>query len=130
MKVSKLAANSARRLFGLCSVSGRLDESKLSEVISKLVETKPRDYAAILVALRRLARLELERRTVWVESAVALQDSERSEVESKLQQQYGQDLQVHYQVTPALLGGMKIRVADDVLDGSVQGRLERLSQTF
>jgi len=130
MKISKVAATTARRLFGLCQTDGKLDETKLRTVISKLVESKPRDYAAILSALQRLTRLDLERRKVTIESAVELDDASRQRAVAGLAKQYGTDLVVQYQVTPALLGGLRIRVGNDVFDGSVQGRLDRLAAAF
>ena len=36
----------------------------------------------------------------------------------------------NYQINPALLGGLRIRVGNDVFDGSVQGRLDRLANAF
>jgi F-type H+-transporting ATPase subunit delta len=130
MKISKVAATTARRLFGLCQSDGKLDETKLRSVISKLVEAKPRDYAAILSALQRLTRLDLERRKVTIESAVELDDASRQRAVAGLAKQYGTDLVVQYQVTPALLGGLRIRVGNDVFDGSVKGRLDRLAAAF
>ena len=130
MKISKVAAATARRLFGLCQSGGRLDDDKLRTVITRLVESKPRDFHAILVALQRLTRLELDRRKVTVESAVELDDATRQRVVSGLNKQYGPDLVVQYQVNPALLGGLRIRVGNDVFDGSVQNRLERLANAF
>lgn len=130
MKISKVAAATARRLFGLCQTGGRFDETKLRTVISSLVDSKPRDYRAILAALQRLTRLEIERRQVTVESAVELDEATRQRVVAGLAQQYGPDLVVQYQITPALLGGLRIRVGNDVFDGSVQGRLDRLAAAF
>ena len=130
MKISKTAAAAARRLFGLCQTAGRFDEAKLRAVIARLVDAKPRDFAAILAALQRLTRLELERREVTVESAVALDDASRQRVVTGLANQYGPDLVVQYKTTPALLGGLRIRVGNDVFDGSVQGRLARLANAF
>ncbi|MEX1049466.1 MAG: F0F1 ATP synthase subunit delta [Akkermansiaceae bacterium] len=130
MKISKVAAATARRLFGLCQSGGRLDETKLRTVISELVKSKPRDYRAILAALQRLTRLELERREVTVESAVELDTPSRQRVVAGLATQYGPDLIVQYQITPELLGGLRIRVGNDVFDGSVKGRLDRLASAF
>lgn len=130
MKISKVAAATARRLFGLCQTGGRFDETKLRTVISSLVDSKPRDYRAILAALQRLTRLEIERRQVTVESAVELDEATRQRVVAGLAQQYGPDLVVQYQITPALLGGLRIRVGNDVFDGSVKGRLDRLAAAF
>ncbi|MEY4242532.1 MAG: hypothetical protein RLZZ245_117 [Verrucomicrobiota bacterium] len=130
MKISKTAAAAARRLFGLCQTTGRFDESKLSTVVTRLIEAKPRDYKAILSALQRLTRLELERRQVTVESAVSLDEPTRQRVVAGLASQYGPDLVVQYQITPELLGGLRIRVGNDVFDGSVKGRLDRLANAF
>lgn len=130
MKISKVAAATARRLFGLCQTGGRLDDAKLRSVVARLVESKPRDYRAILAALQRLTRLELERRKVTVESAVVLDEATRQRVVAGLARQYGADLVAEYQVNPALLGGLRIRVGNDVFDGSVQGRLDRLAAAF
>lgn len=130
MKISKTAAAASRRLFGLCQTGGRFDESKLREVITRLVEAKPRDYTAILAALQRLTRLELERREVTVESAVEMDEETRQRVVSGLEKQYGGGLILQYKITPALLGGLRIRVGNDVFDGSVQGRLDRLANAF
>ena len=130
MKISKVAAATARRLFGLCQTDGRLDEAYLRAVIARLVEAKPRDYAAILTALQRLTRLELERRQVMVESAVELDGPSQERVVAGLTKQYGPDLVVQYQVTPTLLGGLRIRVGNDVFDGSVKGRLDRFTNSL
>jgi F-type H+-transporting ATPase subunit delta len=123
MKISKSAATTARRLFGLCQVDGRLDETKLRQVIAGLLEKKPRDFHPILAALQRLTRLDLE-------SAVELDAATRARVVANLTQQYGPDLVVDYQLAPALIGGLRIRVGNDVYDGSVQGRLTRLAAAF
>ena len=130
MKISKTAAATARRLFGLCQMGDRLDEAALRVVVSRLVESKPRDYAAILAGLQKLTRLELERRKVTVESAVELDEATRARVIAGLAKQYGPDLVAEYKVTPGLLGGLRIRVGNDVYDGSVQGRLDRLAAAF
>jgi F-type H+-transporting ATPase subunit delta len=130
MKISKTAAIAARRLFGLCQTDGRLDEAKLRKVIAGLIAGAPREYKAVLAALQRLTRLELERREVTVESAVALDEATRGRVLEGLAKQYGPDLVVQYKTTPELLGGLRIRVGNDVFDGSVQGRLTRLANAF
>ncbi len=130
MKVSKSAAAAARRLFGMCQIDGRLDEAKLRSVTAELVSRQPRDYRGILTGLLRLTRLELARRKVTVESAVDLDAASRQRVLAGLTRQYGEGLAVSYQVNSALLGGLRIRVGDDVFDGSVQNRLDRLANSF
>jgi F-type H+-transporting ATPase subunit delta len=130
MTISKTATLAARRIFHSCQVDGRLDEAKLSGVVRELAASQPRDYRGILHGLNRLVRHELERRHVTVESAAELDAASRDRVAAGLAAKYGSDLTFEYRVTPALLGGLKIRVGNDVFDGSVQGRLDRLAQAF
>lgn len=130
MKISKVAAATARRLFGLCQTPNGLDNAKLRTVFTRIAEEKPRDYRAILSALHRLVRLELARRKVVVQSAVELDAPSRQRVFSNLALQYGNAIEIEYQVSPALLGGLRIQVGDDVFDGSVQGRIDRLAKAF
>jgi F-type H+-transporting ATPase subunit delta len=130
MKISKIAAATARRLYGLCQVNGQLDDHKLRDLVSKLIAAKPRDFQAILASIQRLVRLEEARRAVTVESAVALDAAERQKVEAGLAKDHGSNLTIEYKTNPELLGGLRIKVGDDVLDGSVQGRLDRLSKAF
>jgi len=130
MKVSKTAATTARRLFGLCLTGGRLNETRLRDVVTRLAQDKPRDYRAILSALQRLARLEIERRKVVVESAIELDAPTCQRVAAGLAAQYGADLRIEYRINPDLIGGLRMRVGNDVLDGSVKGRIDRLSAAF
>ena len=101
-----------------------------STAIRLIVTQKPRDYRGILSALKRLVRLELERRHVVVESAATLDAAEQQRVVAGLTAKYGSDLTFEYRVTPELLGGLKVRVGNDVFDGSVKGRLDRLAEAF
>ncbi len=130
MRASKVAISTARGLFRLCMVDGQLDESRVRLVANRVGTKKPRGYKGILNAFVRLVRLEIERRQVVVESATDLGQVERDRIESSLNQKYGAGLTFAYKVDPDLLGGLKVRVGDDVFDGSVKGRLVRLSNSF
>jgi F-type H+-transporting ATPase subunit delta len=130
MKVSKVAAANARRLFRLCQAEGRLDETRVRSAVAKLVAQKPRGYRAILFCLKRLVRLEMERRHVVVESAAQLDEAARARVAAGLAAKYGSDLTMEYRVTPDLIGGLRVRVGNDVWDGTVKGRLDRFANAF
>lgn len=130
MKISKTAAATARRIFGLCQVNGSLDEDRLRKAVVMLKDGQVRELHAVLGALHRLTRLELEGRKVIVESAVELDEASRSKVLAELSAKYGADLDIEYKINAELIGGMRIKVGDDVFDGSVQGRLNRLEAAF
>lgn len=130
MKVSREAASTARRAFRMCLEGDVLDEDKLRKAVRIIAQAKPRNWQAMLHELRRLTRLQLEKRQVRVESAAGLNDEEMERVKSELTSQYGEGLQFEFWINPDLLGGMRIRVGNDVWDGSVKNRLDRLTNSF
>jgi F-type H+-transporting ATPase subunit delta len=130
MKVSKAANANARRIFRLCMLGDRLDETKLRAAIRWLAERKPRGYRAILVALKRLVRLDEDRRHAGVESDVALDDATRARSSADIGAKYGDQLEFSYLTNPDLVAGLRIRVGSDVWDASVHGRLKRLANAF
>jgi len=130
VKVSKDAAKAANRIFNLCAPDGHLDEEKFRKAVVYIVESKPRDYRGILHALHRLVRIDVESRKAVIESAVELATEDKSRIEDSLNNQYGGGLDFTYVTTPELLGGTRIRVGNDVWDGSVKSRLDRLANAF
>ena len=61
-----------------------------------------------------------------VTTAQELSDQQRESLAGKLQAIYGTDVSIHTEVDPSLLGGMIIRVGDEVIDGSTAGKLQKL----
>lgn len=130
MKITKDAAAAARRLFRLCNADGKLDEDKLRKVIKAVAERKPRNFKGILVTLKQLLTRELASKHVTVDSAKELDSATRQKLTQKLTLQYGNDLTFEYRVNSALLGGIRVRKGDDVWDGTIKARLEKLANSF
>ena len=61
-----------------------------------------------------------------VVSAVPLTDSQRSEVSEMLARMSGKQVRVTTRTDPQIIGGMVIRVGDQVMDGSARGRLQAM----
>jgi len=130
MKISKHAQRDARQLFRSCLVGGLLDESRVRQAVSLIVEKKPRGYVEILSRLHRLVKLDLEQRAARVESAVTLSADLQAQVAGQLKKLYGDRLNLVFELNPSLLGGLRIQVGSDLYDGSVKTRLEKLQQSF
>ena len=82
----------------------------------------------IIVILDRFAQHENWGTTAKVTSAIALIDSEKTAIETKMRAQFGKDLAFEFVVDPAILGGVLVRVGDKVIDGSVAGKLAALQE--
>jgi F-type H+-transporting ATPase subunit delta len=130
MKISKHAQRDARQLFRSCLVGGLLDENRVRQAVSLIVEKKPRDFVEILSRLHRLVKLDLEQRSARVESAVPLSAEMQAQVAGQLKNLYGDRLNLAFELNPALLGGLRIQVGSDLYDGSVKNRLDKLAGSF
>jgi F-type H+-transporting ATPase subunit delta len=67
---------------------------------------------------------------VVVESAIELSDDIKSQITAKLTTKLGREVRLNNQIKPELLGGMVIRAEDLVIDSSVRGKLNRLTDTL
>jgi len=130
MKATQQARREAKQLFRLCLVKGVLDENRARQIVQRIIAARPRGYLATLSHFRRLVELDCARHTAKVESALTLPADFQASVQAGLARAYGAGLTTSFAENPALIGGMRIRVGSDVYDGSVQGRLASLEQSF
>lgn len=59
-----------------------------------------------------------------------LSPEQRATLQERLSKIYGRSMTIHVNVDPDIMGGLVIRVGDEVIDGSVSGRLESLRRTL
>jgi F-type H+-transporting ATPase subunit delta len=126
MKSSRQTRRAARRMYRVCQVNGRLDPDRVRQIVQRVARAGRRGTVQILGDFLRLVRLDRDRHRAVIESAAGLSDDVRREVHAGLERTYGDGLETLFEVNPALIGGMRIRVGSDVYDGSVRGRLAAL----
>jgi F-type H+-transporting ATPase subunit delta len=126
MKLSKESRRMSRELFRSSFTDSKLDQAKVRTIASKIAEAKPRHYVDILKDYQRLIRLEVEKRHAVIESAAELDEATRGQLEQTLRAKYGNDLTTEFKSTPALIGGLRVRIGSDVWDSSIRERLNRL----
>ena len=115
-----------KELFRSSFTNEQLDAEKVRGFVGQIVAGKPRHYVDILKYYHRLIRLELDKRHAIIESATELSPDISQSILRDLKSKYGEGLTTDFRVNPALIGGLRIRVGSDVMDGSVRGRLDRL----
>ena len=126
MKLNKEIRQLSRKMLQASFTDGQLDPGRISSLVDSLITQKRRNYIDVLKNYRRLLRLELEKRHATVETSSEVDPALRSEIVANLKSKYSNDLSTEFHVDPRLLGGMRVRVGNDVWDGSVRNRLERL----
>ena len=130
MKGTKQSRRLAKQLFKSCQVDDRLNADRVRKAVRLLIEQKPRGYFGILQNLQRLVKLDEASRSARVESAVALGRAQQQDVRNSLNRLKGGNVTVEFATNPGLIGGMRVKIGDDVFDGSVKTRLTALSDNF
>ncbi len=128
MKINKETRQLSKQLLRASYTNGQLDSGRISSLVKLLIDKKPRNYINVLEAYKRLIRLEVEKHTATIETASELTEEAGAEIAANLIQKYGVGLDTKFVVNPELLGGIRIRVGNDVWDSSVLNRLQRLQQ--
>ena len=97
-------------------------------MVQTVLATKPRRYVDVLKDYQRLLQLEVDKRHAVIESATPLNRSLGDRIVSNLRARYGEDLTTEFRTNPELLGGLKIKIGNDVWDGSIKSRLSQLQE--
>jgi F-type H+-transporting ATPase subunit delta len=130
MKTTKQVMREARQLFRVCLVDGRLDEDRARVVVQRIIQSRHRGYLTLLGHFKRLLKLQYDRFTARVESALPLPADLQATVRAELTGVYGPGITTLFARNPALIGGMRIQVGSDVYDGSVRSGLATLEKSF
>jgi len=65
-----------------------------------------------------------------ITSAIELSDDEKDKLRKRLTEEYGAGLTFSFSVDPALMGGLRVRVGDRLIDNSVATRLATLRESI
>src|SRR5215813_9747875 len=121
MKATKQIRREAKQLFRLCLVGGLLNDTRVRQAVSRVLEAKRRESFTLLTYFLRLVKLELSRHTAEVESAISLPAALQASILSDLERVYGPGITTSFALNAALIGGGGLEVGSDVYDGGVGG---------
>ncbi|MGQ4426300.1 F0F1 ATP synthase subunit delta, partial [Streptomyces violaceoruber] len=71
-----------------------------------------------------LAADRRDRMVAVVTSAVPLSDTQKQRLGAALAKVYGRPMHLNLDVDPEVLGGIRVQVGDEVINGSIADRLE------
>jgi len=108
----------------------------ITEVLSKKASTSTVKLAVALVTGLRGRSIEAafadylfglanrrNRLIAEIRVASAITDAQKTRLAAAIESQVGQPIRVNVQVDPSILGGVSVRFADELVDGSVSNRL-------
>jgi len=113
----------------------RLLEGKAAPVTRSLVERavlfpRGRTIERVFAEFLRLAAERRSRLIARVTSAVPLTDAQQTALAAALAREFGRDVRLQTIVDPAVVGGLAVRIGDEVLDGTVARQLDTARRTL
>ena len=143
-QVCALTANNQE--IGLFFSSPIIDKVKRGEALSAIFTNKVTDLTLrfllvlnnkgrldrlrqIEVAYAQLVQEAIGRVEVNVFTPRAVDDASLKTIKRNVQEMLGKEPVLHTNVDPSMLGGVKLRIGDQLIDGSVATKLRRLSES-
>ena len=118
-QVASLAIAAAQRLIG-----ENLDEKRQHALLNEFF-SGVKDGKIVVLEGASLSGARAE-----VTSALPLSAEEQTSVRNNLLPSLEKDAEVEFRVDPSILGGLVVRIGDQVVDGSVAGQLQSMRQTL
>jgi F-type H+-transporting ATPase subunit b len=124
-QISALAITAANQLIG-----ESLDEQRQMQLVREFFSGIKAGEVQVAEKVGALVGEKAVGMPVRVTSALPLSEADQTTYRSYLQTQLGADATIEFRSDPALLGGVVLRVGDQVVDDSVSGKLSSLRQSL
>ncbi|MET9847444.1 F0F1 ATP synthase subunit delta [Streptomyces ossamyceticus] len=109
----------------LRSLLGGRAKATTERLVTRLVTApRGRSLEAGLESLSKLAAERRNRMVAVVTSAVPLSDTQKQRLGAALAKLYGRPMHLNLDVDPRVLGGIRVQVGDEIINGSIADRLE------
>lgn len=114
-------------------IASRLNDNNVQEIGRSLwfdlqKQKKISRLDEIIELVRRKVADKNNQIIVKILSAVELSSEEKNTLENKLTTKLGSKIHTRYFLDESLLGGVKIKINDEILDLSWRGKLEKLKE--
>ena len=98
-------------------------------IVSQLVQQpRERRIRALLSRALRIVADQRGNRVATVRVAAAMDAAQQQRLAAALSARYGGDVTLNVVVDPSVIGGLRVEIGDDVIDGTVSSRINDLRQ--
>jgi F-type H+-transporting ATPase subunit delta len=109
-------------------LGGRADPVTERLVTRLVTAPRGRSLEGGLDALSKLAAARRDRMVAEVTSATPLSDRQRQRLGASLARIYGRQVHLNLDVDPEVLGGVRVRIGDELINGAIADRLDEAAR--
>ena len=124
----RAATKSAKSELLRSLLGGRANVTTERLVTRLVTAPRGRSLEAGLESLSKLAAERRDRMVAVVTSAVPLSDPQKQRLGGALAKLYGRQMHLNLDVDPEVLGGIRVQVGDEVINGSIADRIDEAAR--
>ena len=124
---TKQAQQLVRQLRQLSLVDGNVSAERVAGVLEYVEKHRPANALLVLKLYRRAIAAEIAKSRAIVEHAGDLGADVLRSIESAMTKRYGRTVTATARRNDALIAGLRVRVADDVYESSIDAQLSTLA---
>jgi F-type H+-transporting ATPase subunit delta len=125
-------ADSADRKRALAEAifAAKVSPSTLRLIEAVIAGQRGRSIEATLSAYAHAVSARRNQLVAVVRTAVALTPAQEQKLAASLTKQVGQPVHINSEIDPSVLGGIEVRFADEIIDGTISNRLAEASRAL
>lgn len=125
---SRLGDGSAKGALVEKLMGGTADAATTLIVSSLVRQPRGRRVRQLLSRATKIVAAQSGRIVATVHTASALSAAQRTRLGAALSERYDGEISINEVIDPTVVGGLRVQIADDVIDGSISARLADLRQ--
>ena len=111
-------------------LDGKVEQQTIAVIAYFVSHLRGRRVDAVIELLNELAAAQRNQVVAYVRSVVALDESQLTRLTNALNKLTGKQVSVNVAIDPSVIGGITVKIGQDVIDGSVATRLENARRSL
>ncbi|MDF2503795.1 F0F1 ATP synthase subunit delta [Clostridium sp.] len=107
---------------------GNIDAELLSFLLILIDKKRIDELTGIIVQMEKVDLENHNQIIAEVKTVIPLNDSERTSLVDKLKAKYNKSIILKEIVDESIIGGVYVRIGDDVIDGTIKNKLEEMKK--
>ncbi|MGY1551094.1 F0F1 ATP synthase subunit delta [Microbacterium sp. A588] len=124
----RMGDNGAKRVLVDKLIAGKASTATTLIASSLVLQPRGRRVRQLLNRAMKIVSAQGGRIVATVHTATAMTAAQRTRLGEALSQRYDGQISINQVIDPTVVGGLRVQVADDVIDGSISARLAELRQ--